>query len=98
MVDLIVFLGDKDTFPLMHKCQWKNNIQFERLTVNRFIVFQLRQSLPQEKADMRIYCFSCRKVGFIVLIHCVSHTRQTIHNRNTVPDQQPILLFRFPTA
>lgn len=37
MEHLPVFLTDKDAFPLMHKCQWKNNIQSERHTVNKDI-------------------------------------------------------------
>ena len=45
---LAFFLRDKDTFPLMPECQWKNNIHSERLRVNTGI------HCAPAQTDMRI--------------------------------------------
>lgn len=60
------FLRDKDRFPLMRKCQWKKiifNLKDLQWTQG-CIVFQLRQSLPQETADMRAALVAERR------LHC----------------------------
>lgn len=65
VVHLSVLLRDKDTFPLMHECQWKNNIQPERLTAHKRIYCVPAQMYPRKRriwesaalaAERRLHC------------------------------------------